>query len=222
MDVSKLGLWEQLWYYFNENGFYIWEQFLRHFLISIYGVLFAAIVGIPIGFLISRRGKLADWVIGVANVIQTIPSLAMLSILMLGLGLGTTTVIVTVFLYSLLPIIKNTYTGVRNVDSNILDSAKGMGMTRLQLTFMVELPLSLSVIMAGIRNALVVGIGITAIGTFIGAGGLGDIITRGVNATDGGAIILSGAIPTALMAIISDFVLGIIEKKLDPTRKIRG
>ncbi|MEG0497824.1 MAG: ABC transporter permease [Carnobacterium sp.] len=217
-----MGLWEQLWYYFNENGIYIWEQFLRHFLISIYGVLFAAIVGIPIGFLISRRGKLADWVIGIANVIQTIPSLAMLSILMLGLGLGATTVIVTVFLYSLLPIIKNTYTGVRSVDSNILDSGKGMGMTKLQLTFMVELPLSLSVIMAGIRNALVVGIGITAIGTFIGAGGLGDIITRGVNATDGGAIILSGAIPTALMAIISDFVLGIIEKKLDPTRKVRN
>lgn len=222
MEVSKLGLWEQLWYYFNENGFYIWEQFLRHFLISIYGVLFAAIIGIPIGFLISRRGKLADWVIGIANVIQTVPSLAMLSILMLGLGLGTTTVIVTVFLYSLLPIIKNTYTGVRSVDRNILDSGKGMGMTRLQLTFMVELPLSLSVIMAGIRNALVVGIGITAIGTFIGAGGLGDIIARGVNATNGGAIILSGAIPTAFMAIISDFVLGVIEKKLDPTRKVRG
>lgn len=221
MEVSKLGLWEQLWYYFNENGFYIWEQFLRHFLISIYGVLFAAIIGIPIGFLISRRGKLADWVIGIANVIQTIPSLAMLSILMLGLGLGTTTVIVTVFLYSLLPIIKNTYTGVRSVDRNILDSGKGMGMTRLQLTFMVELPLSLSVIMAGIRNALVVGIGITAIGTFIGAGGLGDIIARGVNATNGGAIILSGAIPTAFMAIISDFILGVIEKKLDPTRKVR-
>ncbi|MGX7395525.1 MULTISPECIES: ABC transporter permease [Carnobacterium] len=216
-----MGLWEQLWFYFNENGFYIWEQFLRHFLISIYGVLFAAVVGIPIGFLISRRGKLADWVIGIANVIQTIPSLAMLSILMLGLGLGTNTVITTVFLYSLLPIIKNTYTGVRSVDRNILDSGKGMGMTRLQLTYMVELPLSLSVIMAGIRNALVVGIGITAIGTFIGAGGLGDIITRGVNATDGGAIILSGAIPTALMAIISDLVLGFIEKKMDPTNKIR-
>lgn len=216
-----MGLWEQLWFYFNENGFYIWEQFLRHFLISIYGVLFAAIVGIPIGFLISRRGKLADWVIGIANVIQTIPSLAMLSILMLGLGLGTNTVITTVFLYSLLPIIKNTYTGVRSVDRNILDSGKGMGMTRLQLTYMVELPLSLSVIMAGIRNALVVGIGITAIGTFIGAGGLGDIITRGVNATDGGAIILSGAIPTALMAIISDLILGFIEKKMDPTNKIR-
>ncbi|MEG0443681.1 MAG: ABC transporter permease, partial [Carnobacterium sp.] len=218
--MSEMGLWEQLWYYFNENGFYIWEQFVRHFLISIYGVLFAAIVGIPIGFWVSRNSKLADWVIGVANVIQTIPSLAMLSILMLGLGLGVGTVVTTVFLYSLLPIIKNTYTGVRNVDSNILDSGKGMGMTRFQLTYMVELPLSLSVIMAGIRNALVVGIGITAIGTFIGAGGLGDIITRGVNATDGGAIILSGAIPTALMAVISDIVLGAIEKKLDPTNKV--
>ncbi|ALV20923.1 Osmotically activated L-carnitine/choline ABC transporter, permease protein OpuCD [Carnobacterium antarcticum] len=222
MNISEMGLWEQLWYYFNENGFYIWEQFVRHFLISIYGVLFAAIVGIPIGFWVSRNSKLADWVIGVANVIQTIPSLAMLSILMLGLGLGVGTVVTTVFLYSLLPIIKNTYTGVRNVDSNILDSGKGMGMTRFQLTYMVELPLSLSVIMAGIRNALVVGIGITAIGTFIGAGGLGDIITRGVNATDGGAIILSGAIPTALMAVISDIVLGAIEKKLDPTNKVRN
>ena len=222
MNISEMGLWEQLWYYFNENGFYIWEQFVRHFLISIYGVLFAAIVGIPIGFWVSRNSKLADWVIGVANVIQTIPSLAMLSILMLGLGLGVGTVVTTVFLYSLLPIIKNTYTGVRNVDSNILDSGKGMGMTRFQLTYMVELPLSLSVIMAGIRNALVFGIGITAIGTFIGAGGLGDIITRGVNATDGGAIILSGAIPTALMAVISDIVLGAIEKKLDPTNKVRN
>lgn len=222
MNISEMGLWEQLWYYFNENGFYIWEQFVRHFLISIYGVLFAAIVGIPIGFWISRNSKLADWVIGVANVIQTIPSLAMLSILMLGLGLGVGTVVTTVFLYSLLPIIKNTYTGVRNVDRNILDSGKGMGMTKFQLTYMVELPLSLSVIMAGIRNALVVGIGITAIGTFIGAGGLGDIITRGVNATDGGAIILSGAIPTALMAVISDIVLGAIEKKLDPTNKVRN
>ena len=91
-------------------------------------------------------------------------------------------------------------------------------MTRWQLTYMVELPLALSIIMAVIRNAMVVGIGVTAIGTFIGAGGLGDIITRGVNVTDGGAIILAGAIPTALMAVISDLLLGWIEKKLDPTK----
>lgn len=218
MDMAQMNMWEQLIFYFAENGLYIWSQFIRHFLISIYGVIFAGIIGIPLGFWISRHGKLADWVIGAANVIQTIPSLAMLSILMLGLGLGVNTVVTTVFLYSLLPIIKNTYAGVQSVDKNILDSGKGMGMTRWQLTYIVELPLALSIIMAGIRNAMVVGIGVTAIGTFIGAGGLGDIITRGVNVTDGGAIILAGAIPTALMAVISDLFLGWIEKKLDPTK----
>lgn len=219
MDLSQMNTIQQLFYYYNENGSYVLEQFSRHFLISIYGVLFAAIVAIPLGFWIARRHKLAEWVIGVANVLQTIPSLAMLSILMLGLGLGTQTVIMTVFLYSLLPIIKNTYTGVRNVDHSLLDTGKGMGMTRSQLTFMVELPLSLSVIMAGIRNALVVAIGIASIGTFIGAGGLGDIITRGVNATNGTAIILAGAIPTALMAILSDLVLEYLEGRLDPSKR---
>ena len=200
-------------YYYRENAGYVFEQFTRHFLISIYGVLFAAIVAIPLGFWIARHKKLADWIIGAANVIQTIPSLALLSILMLGLGLGSDTVIATVFLYSLLPIIKNTYTGVRNVDAALLDTGKGMGMTRMQLTYLVELPLSLSVIMAGLRNALVVAIGITAIGTFIGAGGLGDIISRGVNATNGTAIILAGAIPTALMAVLADWLLGLLEKR---------
>nr|WP_092091546.1 ABC transporter permease [Pisciglobus halotolerans] len=219
--MTDMSLFNQLIYYFSENGQYVLNQFFRHFLMSIYGVLFAAIIGIPLGFWISRHGKLANWVLGIANVLQTIPSLAMLSILMLGLGLGANTVVATIFLYSLLPILKNTYAGVRSVDENLLDSGKGMGMTRSQVTRMVELPLALSVIMGGIRNALVVGIGIAAIGTFIGAGGLGDIITRGVNATDGGAIILAGAIPTALMAVISDIILGWIEKKLDPTRSTR-
>ncbi|NLD30853.1 MAG: ABC transporter permease [Trichococcus flocculiformis] len=212
---------QQLLYYYRENAGYVFEQFTRHFLISIYGVLFAAIVAIPLGFWIARHKKLADWIIGAANVIQTIPSLALLSILMLGLGLGSDTVIATVFLYSLLPIIKNTYTGVRNVDAALLDTGKGMGMTRMQLTYLVELPLSLSVIMAGLRNALVVAIGITAIGTFIGAGGLGDIISRGVNATNGTAIILAGAIPTALMAVLADWLLGLMEKRLDPSSKVK-
>lgn len=220
-EMSEMSLWEQFWYYVQQNGPYLWEQFYRHFLISIYGVLFAAIVAIPLGFYIARHSKLADWVVGIANVIQTIPSLALLSILMLGFGIGVNTVIVTVFLYSLLPIVKNTYAGVRNVDDALLDAAKGMGMTRWQLTYKVELPMALSVIMAGIRNALVVAIGITAIGTFIGAGGLGDIIQRGVNATDGGAIILAGAIPTALMAVICDLILVLLEKKLDPSSNIR-
>ena len=99
-------------------------------LISIYGVIFAAIVGIPIGIMISRKRSLANWIIRLANIIQTVPALAMLSILMLGMGLGVNTVVVTVFLYSLLPIIKNTYTGMIQVDRNILDVGKGMGMTK--------------------------------------------------------------------------------------------
>ncbi|MGX7352267.1 glycine betaine/carnitine/choline transport system permease protein opuCD [Enterococcus canis] len=214
-----MNLLQQFIYYFQENGGYVFSQFLRHFLISIYGVVFAAIVGIPIGILISRRRKLANWVIRLANIIQTVPSLAMISILMIGLGLGVNVVIVTVFLYSLLPIIKNTYTGMIQVDKNALDVGKGMGMTAWQRLYMIELPLSVSVIMAGIRNALVVAIGITAIGAFVGAGGLGDIIIRGTNATDGASIILAGALPTALMAIITDWVLGIIERRLDPASR---
>lgn len=219
--MKDMSVWEQFFYYFTLNGSYVFSQFVRHFLISIYGVLFAAVVGIPVGIWIARRKKLAKWVIGMANVIQTIPSLAMLSILMLGLGLGINTVIVTVFLYSLLPIISNTYTGMIQVDPTILDVGKGMGMTKFQLLFQVELPLSISVIMAGIRNALVVAIGITAIGSFVGAGGLGDIITRGTNATNGTSLILVGALPTALMAIVVDWLLGLLEKKLDPAMRAK-
>jgi osmoprotectant transport system permease protein len=118
--MNEMNLLQQFFYYFQENGSYVFAQFLRHFLISIYGVLFAAIVGIPIGIAISRRRKLADWVIRIANIIQTIPALAMVSILMFGFGLGVNVVIVTVFLYSLLPIIKNTYTGMIQVDRNAL------------------------------------------------------------------------------------------------------
>ncbi|KRL97698.1 ABC transporter permease [Liquorilactobacillus satsumensis] len=214
--MTGLSTWDQFWYYFAHNGFFVLQQFTRHFLISVYGVLFAAIVGIPLGILIARRKKLSDTVIGIANVIQTIPSLAMLSIIMLGLGLGVNTVIATVFLYSLLPIIKNTYAGMQGVDANVLDSGRGMGMTKFQILYLIELPLSFSVIMGGIRNALVIAIGITAIGAFVGAGGLGDIIIRGTNATNGGAIILAGALPTALMTIISDLLLGFIQRKLSP------
>lgn len=219
--MEHMNVFQQFIYYFQENGSYVFSQFVRHFLISVYGVLFAAIVGIPLGILISRRRKLASWIIGIANVIQTVPSLAMLSILMLGLGLGVNTVIVTVFLYSLLPIISNTYTGMRQVSDVMLDVGKGMGMTKLQRLYMVELPLSISVMMAGIRNALVVAIGITAIGSFVGAGGLGDIIIRGTNATNGTAIILVGALPTAFMAIFVDWILGFAERRLDPASKAR-
>ena len=217
--MNDMNLFQQFIAYFQENGGYVFAQFVRHFLTSIYGVLFAAIVGIPLGIWISKKMRMADWVIRIANIIQTIPSLAMISILMIGMGLGVNVVILTIFLYSLLPIIKNTYTGMRQVDRNTLDVGKGMGMTSWQRLYMIELPLSISVIMAGIRNALVVAIGITAIGAFVGAGGLGDIIIRGTNATNGASIILAGALPTALMAIITDLGLGFIERRLDPASR---
>ncbi|WP_425590608.1 ABC transporter permease [Fictibacillus enclensis] len=204
-----------------QNGSYVWEQFYRHFLMSAYGVLFAAIAAIPLGILIARYHRLAGWVISLANVIQTIPALAMLAVLMLVMGLGTNTVVFALFLYSLLPIIKNTYTGIRNVDHAMLESGKAMGMTKFQVLRMVELPLAISVIMAGLRTALVITIGIATIGTFIGAGGLGDIILRGTNATDGTSIILAGAIPTAVMAVLADVIMGWLEKRLSPNKKTK-
>lgn len=204
--------------YYSLNGGYVLEQFWRHFLISVCGVLLASAVAIPTGFLIARRGRLARWIVGAANVIQTVPSLALMSILMLGLGLGARTVIATVLLYSLLPIVRNTCAGIRGIPPQVLDAARGMGMTALQTVLRVELPLALSVIMAGVRNALVVAVGVTTIGTFIGAGGLGDIISRGVNVANGSAIIIAGALPTALMAVCADIVLGLMERGLDPTR----
>ncbi|HHX36484.1 MAG TPA: ABC transporter permease [Clostridiaceae bacterium] len=216
MTITAASLFSEFIDYFRVNSSYVMSQFFRHFLISIYGVLFAAIIAIPLGILIARKHRLSSTLIGIANVIQTVPSLAMLSIFMIGLGLGVQTVIATVALYSFLPILKNTCAGILSVPEALLDAAKGMGMTRMQRVLKVEVPLAMSVIMGGIRNALVIGIGITAVGTFIGAGGLGDIIARGVNVAGGSAIILAGAIPTAVMAIVIDLLLGQLEKRLTP------
>ncbi|MFN2744316.1 MULTISPECIES: ABC transporter permease [Bacillus] len=213
---------KQLWTYYAQNGGYVLHEFYRHFLMSAYGVLFAAIVGIPIGIFIARYRKASRWIFSITNVIQTIPALAMLAVLMLVMGLGANTVILSLFLYSLLPIIRNTYTGIVSIEHAYLESGKAMGMTKFQVLRMVELPLALSVIMAGLRTALVIAIGITAIGTFIGAGGLGDIIVRGSNATNGTAIILAGAIPTALMAVIADLIMGWLEGVLSPVKNRKG
>ena len=201
------NLFEQLIHYYQTNFGYLWELFINHFLMSIYGVLFAAIIGIPLGILIARFGKLSGIIITLANIIQTVPVIAMLAI---------NTVIFTVFLYALLPIIKNTYTGINEVDINIKDAGKGMGMTRNQVLRMIELPLSLSVIIGGIRIALVVAIGVVAVGSFIGAPSLGDVVIRGTNATDGTLFILAGALPIVVIVILIDIILRLAEKKLDP------
>lgn len=205
--------------YFIVNGGYIFELFFNHLLMSIYGVIFASAVGIPIGILIARFSKLSGLIITLTNIIQTIPVIAMLAIMMLVMGLGNTTVVVTVFFYALLPIIKNTYTGISNVDSDIKDAGKSMGMTRNQVLTMIELPLALSVIIGGLRIALVVAIGVVAVGSFIGATTLSDIIIRGTNASEGTVFILAGAVPIAIIAVLVDIGLRLLERRLDPTRR---
>lgn len=216
-----MNVLEQLMTYYAQNGSYVMDEFGRHFLMSAYGVLFAAVVGVPAGILIAHFRRLSAWVFAVTNVIQTIPALAMLAVLMLVMGLGANTVILSLFLYSLLPIIRNAYTGIISIEHAYLESGKAMGMTKFQVLRMVELPLALSVIMAGLRTALVIAIGITAIGTFVGAGGLGDMIVRGSNATNGTAIILAGAIPTAVMAVGADLLMAWLERALSPVKKKR-
>ena len=217
VDITQYSLWQQLIYYYQQNGGYVFDQFTRHFLMAIYGVVFAAILAVPLGFYLARNVKIADWILRIASVIQTIPSLALLSLLMLVVGLGSNLVVLTVFIYSVLPILRNTYAGVRSVDNNILDVGKGMGMTKWQVIYKIELPLSMSVIMGGIRNAFIMAVGVATLGTFVGASGLGDILQQGVNANEGASIILAGVLPISLMAIIGDVFLSWLENKLDPT-----
>ncbi len=198
--------------YYIDNGSYVMQQILRHFLMSFYGVLFASLFAIPLGFYIAKhKGTL---ILKIANIIQTIPALAMLSLLLIVLGMGANTVIAAIFLYSILPILSNTVSGVKQLDENVLDAAKGMGMSPMQIIYKVEFPLSLPVILGGVRNALVVAIGVAAVGTFIGAGGLGDIISRGLNVSHGSSIVWAGALPTALMALLVDISLTQVEKQL--------
>lgn len=217
VDVTQINLFEQIVYYFQQNGVYLLSQFFRQLLMTSYGVVFAIMVAVPLGFFIAHKRKTSGFILGLANIIQTVPNLALLSVVMLVMGLGPNLVVFTIFLYSILPILRNTYTGVISVDDTMIDVGKGMGMTPWQLIYKVELPLALSVIMGGIRNAFITGIGISTIGTFVGAGGLGDVLQRGVNASDGTSIIIAAVIPISLMAILADWLLGLIEKRLDPS-----
>lgn len=217
VDVTQINLFEQIVYYFQQNGMYLLSQFFRQLLMTSYGVVFAIMVAVPLGFFIAHKRKTSGFILGLANIIQTVPNLALLSVVMLVMGLGPNLVVFTIFLYSILPILRNTYTGVISVDDTMVDVGKGMGMTPWQVIYKVELPLALSVIMGGIRNAFITGIGISTIGTFVGAGGLGDVLQRGVNASDGTSIIIAAVIPISLMSILADWLLGLIEKRLDPS-----
>ena len=196
------------------------EKTAEHLYLAGVAVILACIVGIPVGFSISNNKKAARIVIGIANTIQTIPSLALFAFAMSVFGIGADNAIFALFLYALLPIIKNTLIGIKNVSPTVIESALGMGMSRTQIMFKVEIPLAISVIMGGVRIATVTGIGIATIATLIGAGGLGQLIYQGIGMMDYD-MILTGAIFSALLALLADLLLGIVEKKLTSKGLVR-
>lgn len=200
--------------YITQNISYILEQSQIHAAISLTSVILCVLIGIPIGILLNLFPKYADLVINIVNTIQTIPSMAMLIIMLIIFGLGTQTVIITIIFYSILPIIKNTYVGLNSVDSVYLDNAKGLGMTPWQIVYKVKLPLSLPIILAGVKNALVIAVGTTVIGSFVGAGGLGDIILRGINTVEGNSIVLTGVIFCIIITIVFETAINIINRIL--------
>ena len=196
-----------------KNYSLILEKTGEHISLAGIAVLLACLVGVPVGFLITNNRKLSKIVVNIANIIQTIPSLALFAFAMPLFGIGARPAIFALFLYALLPIIKNTLIGINNVDPAIIEAAKGMGMSQTQITFKVEIPLAIAVIMGGVRIATVTGIGIATIAALIGAGGLGQLIYQGISMLNYD-MILTGAISSAVLALLADFILGIVENKL--------
>lgn len=199
-----------------------WSDILAHiaqhlWLVTI-SIAIAIMIGLPLGILITRRRRLRAPVLGIANVMQTIPSLALFGFLIplpfIG-GIGPRTAIVALLFYALLPIIRNTVTGILGVDPNVREAAVAMGMTDRQVLFQVELPLAMSVILTGVRVAVVITIGVAIIAAEVGAGGLGEYIFRGLRMDDN-RLLLAGSIPSALMALLADFGFSMIERRFDP------
>ncbi len=204
-----------------------WAEFLKanwrdivtlmgeHLMLVLISTSVAVAIGIPLGILLSRRPALRTPVLGLANVMQTVPSLALFGFLIplpfIG-GIGARTAIVALVLYALLPVIRNTVTGILGVDKNVREAAVAMGMTDRQILWQVELPLAMSVILTGVRVAVVIAVGVATIGGLIGAGGLGTYIWRGLRQYDN-HLLLAGAVPAALMALAADFELGLLEKR---------
>lgn len=201
--------------FLNQNGAELliktWEQLY----ISAIALCLGALVAVPLGIALTRFPKTAKVVIAVASMLQTVPSLALLALMIPLFGIGKVPAIIALFIYSLLPILRNTYIGMNDVDPVLKDSAKGMGMTPLQSILQVEVPMATPVIMAGIRLSAVYVIAWATLASYIGAGGLGDFIFNGLNLFKPD-LIIGGTIPVTLLALIVDFLLGRLEKKLTP------
>jgi osmoprotectant transport system permease protein len=187
------------------------EQTLQHIGLTFISLFIAVIIGVPLGILITRKKKLAGIVLGIAGVLQTIPSIALLGFMIPLLGIGAAPAIVALFLYALLPIIRNTYTGILQVDPSVIDAATGMGMSARQLLYKVQLPLAMPVLLAGIRTATVINVGVATLAAYIAAGGLGEFIFGGI-ALNNTNMILAGAIPAALLAIFFDWGIARLQK----------
>ena len=190
--------------------------------LSIVGVAvgLAILTGVPIGIAITQNQRAADIVLYVASIIMTIPSIAMFGVMipvlsLINQGIGYLPAVIAVFLYSQLPIIRNTYTAIRSVDPALREAARGMGMTSWQRLYRVEIPIALPIIMAGIRIAVVINIGIAAIAAYIGAGGLGMLIRSGITQTDPRQLI-AGALAVSVLAIAADFLLMLLQRRLTP------
>ena len=202
---------QSLWTFMLEQREKLLEQTLTHIGLTFISLLIAVLIGVPLGILIARKIKYAGTVLGLAGILQTIPSIALLGVMIPLLGIGPKPAIVALFLYALLPIIRNTYTGIKEVDASITDAAKGMGMSNLQILTKVKLPLAMPVLLAGIRTATVINVGVATLAAYIAAGGLGEFIFGGI-ALNNSNMILAGAIPAALLAILFDYLLSRLQK----------
>ncbi len=206
MDI--LSEW---WAYLVENRVSVGRRTLEHLWLTGVSVALAILVGVLTGILLTRYTRWSKPVLGVANVVQTIPSIALLGFFIPLLGIGALPAIIALFLYALLPIIRNTYTGIQDVDPAIVEAGRGMGLTNFQLLTKVELPLALPTLFAGIRTAAVINVGVATLCALIAAGGLGEFIFNGI-ALNNSLLILTGAVPAALLAILLDAGLGLIQQ----------
>ena len=198
-----------------ERGSDILRGLGQHVYLTVVAMALAAGVAIPLGLALTRVRKNADKVIAVVGVVQTLPSLALVGLMLPLLGGGAKAAIVALFLYALLPIVRNTYTGVKSVDPAIIEAARGMGMTSRQILLSIELPLSVPIMMAGLRTSTIICVGVATLGGIIGAGGLGDLIWLGINRVDD-SLIYAGAFPAMALALILDGILALGERAFTP------
>ncbi|GEP18926.1 ABC transporter permease [Pediococcus argentinicus] len=201
--------------FFNQFGVELLVKTWQHIYISAISLGLGVIVAVPLGILLTRMKRGANVVISIASVMQTIPAMALLAMMIPLFGIGAVPSIVALFIYSLLPILRNTYLGLKNVNPVLKDAAKGMGMSSFQSMFQVEIRLAAPVIMSGIRLSATYVIAWTALASYIGAGGLGDFIFNGLNLYRSD-LILGGSIPVVILALIVDYILGKVEKMVTP------